>query len=47
MKYFSTKGNIVGCDFAGVVEELGPDAPANLKVGDRVAGFVHGCEYGQ
>ena len=39
------EGNIVGCDFAGIVEELGPETQTDLKVGDRIAGFVHGCAY--
>lgn len=43
-KFFPTEGNVVGCDYAGVVEELGPEASADLKVGDRVCGFVHGGE---
>ncbi|VDB90621.1 unnamed protein product [Peniophora sp. CBMAI 1063] len=34
-------GAVSGCDFAGVVEKLGPSAKG-VKVGDRVAGFVHG-----
>jgi len=36
-------GAIVGCDFAGTVAEIGPDVPEGVrKVGERVAGFVHG-----
>ena len=31
---------IGGSEFAGVIDALGPDAPASLKVGDRVAGNV-------
>ncbi|KAI0051438.1 dehydrogenase [Auriscalpium vulgare] len=35
--------NIAGNDFAGVVEEIGPDVPDGLRtVGERVAGFVRG-----
>ncbi|KAF5334846.1 hypothetical protein D9758_014283 [Tetrapyrgos nigripes] len=33
---------ISGCDFAGVVIEIGANVVENFKVGDRVAGFVHG-----
>ncbi|KAI9433179.1 dehydrogenase [Lactarius indigo] len=39
----SKYGAIVGNDFAGTVEELGPDVPAGARtVGERVAGFVLG-----
>ncbi|KAH7099517.1 dehydrogenase [Auriculariales sp. MPI-PUGE-AT-0066] len=35
---------IAGCDFAGVVEEVGSEVPTQLrKVGERVAGAVHGA----
>ena len=33
----------MGCDFAGIVTELGPKSDAmGLKIGDRIAGGVHG-----
>ncbi|KAJ7730967.1 chaperonin 10-like protein [Mycena maculata] len=36
-------GNILGCDFAGTVVEIGPEVPTDLrKKGERVAGLVHG-----
>ncbi|KAF8192402.1 dehydrogenase [Mycena galopus ATCC 62051] len=36
-------GNILGSDFAGTVVALGMDVPTDLrKLGERVAGFVHG-----
>jgi len=39
-------GGIVGSDFAGVVEEIGPDVPKGVRsVGEKVAGFVTGGQY--
>ncbi|KAI0260230.1 zinc-binding oxidoreductase ToxD [Gloeopeniophorella convolvens] len=36
-------GAVMGVDFAGVVEELGPGVSPDLRyVGERVCGFVHG-----
>ena len=35
-------GSLVGCDFAGIVEEVGPTVTKKFKKGDRVAGFGHG-----
>lgn len=40
-----TAGAILGCDFAGVVEQVGPQAPGHWKRGDRIAGVVHGGLY--
>lgn len=34
-------GDLLGCDFSGTVSAVGA-AATNVKVGDRVAGFVHG-----
>jgi NADPH:quinone reductase-like Zn-dependent oxidoreductase len=36
-------GKISGCDFAGVVVELGPGSEAFRKVGDRVASLSVAC----
>ncbi|KAF7348026.1 GroES-like protein [Mycena sanguinolenta] len=36
-------GNILGCDFAGTVAEIGTEVPKGLRnIGERVAGIVHG-----
>lgn len=38
----STPGAGVGCDFAGIIENIGPNAGDRWKKGDRIAGLVHG-----
>ena len=39
-------GGIVGDDFSGIVEELGPDVPEGMwTVGERVAGLVFGSQF--
>lgn len=35
-------GTIVGCDYAGVVEDVGREAAKRFRKGDRIAGFGHG-----
>ncbi|KAK3369373.1 chaperonin 10-like protein [Lasiosphaeria ovina] len=40
-------GATSGCDFAGVVEEIGPKVTKAWKKGDRIAGFVHGGNQSQ
>lgn len=35
-------GTLVGCDWAGIVEEVGARVRKQIKKGDRVAGFGHG-----
>jgi NADPH:quinone reductase-like Zn-dependent oxidoreductase len=41
---FPSPGAIIGCDFAGTITKLGDDVSSisRLRVGDRVAGSVHG-----
>lgn len=40
---FARPGAGAGYDFAGEVVEVGENVKAHWIVGDRVAGFVHGC----
>lgn len=39
-------GTIVGCDYAGVVEDVGREAAKRFRKGDRIAGFGHGGIFG-
>lgn len=40
--FIAPPGSLIGCDFAGVVTEVGIAASRTWKVGDRVGGFVQG-----
>lgn len=40
--YLPSPGARVGCDYSGIVEEVGSKVTKPFKKGDRVAGFVHG-----
>ena len=42
LDYSPVPGAIHGYDFAGTIVAMGKDTHGHLKVGDRVAGFVHG-----
>lgn len=39
----SAPGITVGCDYAGIVEAIGPAVQKPFCVGDRVCGLIHGC----
>jgi NADPH:quinone reductase-like Zn-dependent oxidoreductase len=38
-------GTLVGCDYSGVVLEVGKAVAKSWTVGDRVAGFGHGGKF--
>ncbi|KAI0050794.1 GroES-like protein [Auriscalpium vulgare] len=43
LKTLDKPGGLLGVDYAGVVEEVGPDVPEGLRhVGEHVCGTVHG-----
>ncbi|OJJ70826.1 hypothetical protein ASPBRDRAFT_178553 [Aspergillus brasiliensis CBS 101740] len=42
LDYSPVPGATHGYDFAGTIVALGSNTPSHLKIGDRVAGFVHG-----
>ncbi|KAJ5112870.1 protein TOXD [Penicillium angulare] len=42
IEFLSPPGTLVGCDYAGVVQEVGRNVKKCFKKGDRVCGFVHG-----
>jgi NADPH:quinone reductase-like Zn-dependent oxidoreductase len=39
----ATAGALLGCDYAGVVEEVGRSVDKHLKKGDSICGFAHGA----
>lgn len=41
--FLADPGARVGCDYAGIVLEVGDKVTKDLKAGDRVAGFCHGA----
>jgi NADPH:quinone reductase-like Zn-dependent oxidoreductase len=42
LDFLSGKGALLGCDYAGTVEEVGSKVTKAFKKGDRVCGFAHG-----
>jgi len=40
--FLTSKGARIGCDYSGIVEEVGSKVTKDFKKGDRVAGFCHG-----
>lgn len=43
--FLAPRLSLIGCDFAGKVVKIGAKAPGDWKVGDRIAGAVHGGLY--
>ncbi|OOQ87551.1 toxD-like zinc binding oxidoreductase [Penicillium brasilianum] len=43
--FFSPRNSAIGCDYAGEVTRVGKNSGQRWKVGDRIAGFVHGGLY--
>ena len=44
--FVSPAGSIIGCDYAGTVKQIGKNVkPGSWRVGDRVAGAMHGNLY--
>ncbi|KAI9738804.1 MAG: hypothetical protein M1834_008311 [Cirrosporium novae-zelandiae] len=41
--YIPCTGAVVGCDYAGIVVEVGPEVTKPFKKGDRVFGMAHGA----
>ncbi|GKZ24858.1 hypothetical protein AbraIFM66951_001703 [Aspergillus brasiliensis] len=42
---FSPRNSVIGCDYAGEVVKVGKASGQRWKVGDKIAGFVHGGLY--
>ncbi|PYI35338.1 putative ToxD-like zinc binding oxidoreductase [Aspergillus indologenus CBS 114.80] len=43
--FVSPRNSAIGCDYAGEVARVGKNSGQRWKVGDRIAGFVHGGLY--
>ncbi|KAI9929538.1 hypothetical protein AWENTII_009279 [Aspergillus wentii] len=42
IEFLAPPGVLIGCDYAGIVEEVGKDVKKPFKKGDRICGFAHG-----
>ncbi|KAF7879130.1 hypothetical protein EAF04_000329 [Stromatinia cepivora] len=42
VEWLTSNGARIGCDYAGIVEEVGSAVTKDFKKGDRVCGFCHG-----
>lgn len=43
--FVSPRNSVAGCDYVGLVTKVGKNSAQRWKVGDRIAGFVHGGQY--
>ncbi|RAK95947.1 zinc-binding alcohol dehydrogenase family protein [Aspergillus ibericus CBS 121593] len=43
--FFAPRNSAIGCDYAGEVVKVGKKSGQRWKVGDKIAGFVHGGLY--
>ncbi|KAF9887094.1 hypothetical protein FE257_010588 [Aspergillus nanangensis] len=43
IEYRALPGGLIGCDYAGIVEEVGKAVKKPFRKGDRICGFAHGC----
>ena len=40
--FLASPGALCGCDYSGIVEEVGESATQSWKVGDKICGMAHG-----
>ncbi|KAK5996244.1 Trans-enoyl reductase ACTTS2 [Cladobotryum mycophilum] len=41
--FLASSGAIVGCDYSGIIHQIGANVQPGFQVGDRVMGMIHGC----
>ncbi|KAL3481237.1 chaperonin 10-like protein [Aspergillus californicus] len=43
--FLSPNNSVLGCDYAGIVTQVGQNMTNRWTIGDRIGGFVHGGQY--